>query len=103
MSARILDGKKLAQTILAEIAHEVVDFIQNYGTEPTLAAVLVGENPASEVYVRNKRRECEKAGIRYLRAGTVMRNDKFTQMMTELILACMGTCPTGTRSTLNRK
>ncbi len=63
MTATILDGKAMAQQIRAEIAEEVADFIQNNATVPCLAAVLVGDNPASEVYVRNKRNACERAGI----------------------------------------
>ena len=61
--ARILDGKQLAQQIRSELAEEVVEFIQNNGVVPCLAAVLVGNDPASEVYVRNKRRACEAVGI----------------------------------------
>jgi methylenetetrahydrofolate dehydrogenase (NADP+) / methenyltetrahydrofolate cyclohydrolase len=61
--ARILDGKQLAQQIRSELAEEVAEFIENNGAVPCLAAVLVGEDPASEVYVRNKRRACEAAGI----------------------------------------
>jgi methylenetetrahydrofolate dehydrogenase (NADP+)/methenyltetrahydrofolate cyclohydrolase len=63
MTATILDGKRLAQQIRSELAEEVVEFIQNNGVVPSLAAVLVGDNPASEVYVRNKRRACEDVGI----------------------------------------
>jgi len=63
MTAQILDGKALARQIQDELADEVADFIHNNGIVPTLAAVLVGDNPASEVYVRNKRRACEKVGI----------------------------------------
>ena len=63
MTATILDGKQLAQQIRAELAEEVVEFIQNNGVVPCLAAVLVGEDAASEVYVRNKRRACEAVGI----------------------------------------
>lgn len=63
MTATILDGKKLAQQIRSELAEEVVEFIQNNGVVPCLAAVLVGEDPASEVYVRNKQRACESVGI----------------------------------------
>jgi methylenetetrahydrofolate dehydrogenase (NADP+)/methenyltetrahydrofolate cyclohydrolase len=63
MSATILDGKKLAQQIRSELAEEVVEFIQNNGAVPCLAAVLVGDDPASEVYVRNKRKACEAVGI----------------------------------------
>jgi methylenetetrahydrofolate dehydrogenase (NADP+) / methenyltetrahydrofolate cyclohydrolase len=63
MSAKILDGKKLAQEIRAELAEETIEFIQNNGVVPCLAAVLVGDDPASEVYVRNKRNACEAVGI----------------------------------------
>jgi methylenetetrahydrofolate dehydrogenase (NADP+)/methenyltetrahydrofolate cyclohydrolase len=63
MPAIILDGKQLAQQLRSELTEEVVEFIQNNGVVPCLAAVLVGDNPASEVYVRNKRRACEAVGI----------------------------------------
>src|SRR4051812_43789060 len=63
MPARILDGKQMAQQIRSELTEEVIEFIQNNGVVPSLAAVLVGENPASEVYVRNKRKACEAVGI----------------------------------------
>lgn len=64
MAATLLDGKSLARQIRAELREEVVDFIENNVTVPTLAAVLVGSDPASEVYVRMKRRDCEEVGIR---------------------------------------
>ena len=64
MSAIILDGQSLAATIQSEIAAEVNELTQRTGVVPCLAAVLVGENAASEVYVRNKRRACERAGLR---------------------------------------
>ena len=63
MGAKILDGKALARQIQAEIAEEVAEFIENNGIVPCLAAVLIGDNPASEVYVRNKRQACERSGI----------------------------------------
>ncbi|HWB12843.1 MAG TPA: bifunctional methylenetetrahydrofolate dehydrogenase/methenyltetrahydrofolate cyclohydrolase FolD [Pirellulales bacterium] len=63
MSAIILDGKALAAELQAELAVDVADFIANNGVMPALAAVLVGENPASEVYVRNKRQACERSGM----------------------------------------
>jgi methylenetetrahydrofolate dehydrogenase (NADP+)/methenyltetrahydrofolate cyclohydrolase len=63
LSARILDGKALARKIEVEIADNVVDFIQNNIVAPRLDVVLVGEDPASEVYVRGKRRACERVGI----------------------------------------
>lgn len=64
MSASILDGKSLAQEIRAEIAAEVAEFTRTGGPAPCLAAVLVGDNPASQVYVRNKEKACEKAGMK---------------------------------------
>ncbi|REK26307.1 MAG: bifunctional methylenetetrahydrofolate dehydrogenase/methenyltetrahydrofolate cyclohydrolase FolD [Planctomycetota bacterium] len=63
MTARILDGKALAATIREEIRDEVSRFVEQRGVQPCLAAVLVGEDPASQVYVRNKQRACERAGI----------------------------------------
>ena len=63
MTATILDGKALAGKIQAEIAEEIVDFIQDNGCVPCLAAVLVGNVPGSDVYIRNKRKACERVGI----------------------------------------
>lgn len=63
MSAQLLDGNALARQIRIELAEEVADFIENNGVVPTLAAVLVGDDPASQVYVRNKRRDCDEVGI----------------------------------------
>jgi methylenetetrahydrofolate dehydrogenase (NADP+)/methenyltetrahydrofolate cyclohydrolase len=59
----ILDGKAIAQQIREEVATGVQDLTHNGIRPPGLAAVLVGENPASEVYVRSKSRDCEKVGI----------------------------------------
>ena len=63
MTAKILDGNQVARDIRSELAEEVIEFIQNNGVVPCLAAVLVGDDPASEVYVRNKRKDCEAVGI----------------------------------------
>lgn len=63
MSAKLIDGKKLAETIRAEVAERVGNFVQDTGRAPGLAAVLVGDDPAGQMYVRNKRRACEQAGI----------------------------------------
>ena len=64
MTAIILDGKTLSETIRTEIAEEVAQFKKASGVTPCLAAVLVGNDPASQVYVRNKQKACEKAGIK---------------------------------------
>lgn len=63
MTAVILDGKALAKTIQAEIAAEVTDFVERHSIKPCLATVLVGDDPASEVYIRNKRQACERVGM----------------------------------------
>jgi methylenetetrahydrofolate dehydrogenase (NADP+)/methenyltetrahydrofolate cyclohydrolase len=63
MPAQLLDGNALARQIRRELATEVAEFIENNVATPTLAAVLVGEDPASQVYVRNKRRDCDEVGI----------------------------------------
>jgi len=63
MSAVLLDGKQLAQTMQAEIAAETAELLRTRGIRPGLAAVLVGDNEASKLYVRNKRRACDKVGI----------------------------------------
>jgi methylenetetrahydrofolate dehydrogenase (NADP+)/methenyltetrahydrofolate cyclohydrolase len=59
MAAEIIDGKKIAGELLEELAKE----IKEKGLKPKLATVLVGENPASKTYVRNKVRACEKIGV----------------------------------------
>jgi methylenetetrahydrofolate dehydrogenase (NADP+)/methenyltetrahydrofolate cyclohydrolase len=63
MAAMLLDGKQLAQTMQKEIAAGVADLVQRSGVRPGLAAVLVGDNPASQTYVRNKRKACQQVGI----------------------------------------
>ena len=63
MTAHILDGKSLAKQIRTELADQVAAFKSETQVTPTLAAVLVGDDPASEVYVRNKRRDCSEVGI----------------------------------------
>lgn len=63
MSAGILDGKKLAKTMQAEIAQGVAELARERGVRPGLATVLVGVNPASQIYVRNKRKACAEVGM----------------------------------------
>ncbi|MGN0241577.1 MAG: bifunctional methylenetetrahydrofolate dehydrogenase/methenyltetrahydrofolate cyclohydrolase FolD [Candidatus Weimeria sp.] len=63
MSAKIIDGKKISQDIKDEVKQEVAS-LKEKGTEPCLAVVLVGDDPASHVYVRNKIRACEYTGIK---------------------------------------
>ncbi|MEM9352222.1 MAG: bifunctional methylenetetrahydrofolate dehydrogenase/methenyltetrahydrofolate cyclohydrolase FolD [Planctomycetota bacterium] len=63
MPARLLDGKSIAKQIRAELAEGVESLVSKGGFTPKLAAVLVGDDAASEVYVRNKRKDCERVGI----------------------------------------
>jgi len=63
MSAQILDGKGIAADIRAEIKTKVDTLIAGGGRPPGLAVVLLGENPASQVYVRNKRNACAEVGF----------------------------------------
>ena len=63
MSAQILDGKAIAADIRAEVKDQVTAMTSAGGRAPGLAVVLVGENPASQVYVRNKRRACAEVGF----------------------------------------
>jgi len=62
MTARIIDGAALSQKIREEVAQRVAKLAET-GVRPGLAVVLVGEDPASQVYVRNKVAACEKAGL----------------------------------------
>ena len=62
MSARIIDGKALSDSVKADVAQRV-HTLKAKGITPGLAVVLVGEDPASQVYVRNKAAACEKAGL----------------------------------------
>ena len=63
MTAKILDGKALAEEIRGEVATGVAEMQQKHSVIPGLAAVLVGDEPASAIYVRNKRRACEEVGM----------------------------------------
>ena len=60
----LLDGKLLSENIKEEIAEEVTHMLAAGKKQPHLAAVLVGDDPASQVYVRNKIRSCEKVGFK---------------------------------------
>ena len=60
--AVLIDGKKIAKDMRDEIASEIQNLKTN-GIKPRLYVILVGENPASQVYVRNKTRDCESVGI----------------------------------------
>jgi methylenetetrahydrofolate dehydrogenase (NADP+)/methenyltetrahydrofolate cyclohydrolase len=63
MSALSLDGRAIAESIYVEIEARVRDRVATGGTRPHLATVLVGDDPASDIYIRMKHRNCERVGI----------------------------------------
>lgn len=64
MTAKIIDGAAIAESVRAEVAREVEARVKSGKTVPGLATVLVGDNPASQVYVRSKHKACQEAGIK---------------------------------------
>ena len=61
--AKLIDGKAISAQIRSEIKAETESFAAKYGKRPGLAVIIVGSDPASQVYVRNKRRACEEVGF----------------------------------------
>ena len=72
--ATIIDGKAIAKQIRQSIKEQTLAFKQEHGLAPGLSVILVGEDPASQVYVRNKERACTEVGIR----SKVIRMDEQT-------------------------
>ncbi len=60
--AKIIDGKAVSASVRAELKAECEKFYGEYGYKPGLAVIIVGENPASQVYVRNKEKGCNEVG-----------------------------------------
>src|SRR3954467_14946671 len=63
MTATVIDGKAVAARVRADVAEEVAAFTAEHGHAPGLATILVGDDPASAVYVGNKRKSSEEVGI----------------------------------------
>lgn len=63
MVAQLIDGKTIANQLKEEIAQKITASIKAGKRRPGLAVILVGEDPASSIYVRNKREACEKVGV----------------------------------------
>lgn len=63
MAARILEGREFAQKIKEAAGRRAAELKEKYGMAPGLAVIIVGEDPASQVYVRNKHKSCEELGI----------------------------------------
>ncbi len=69
MPASIIDGKRVSALVRARVADQVAAFVESGGRKPVLATVIVGEDPASEVYVANKHRACAEAGMESVHHG----------------------------------
>ena len=69
VGARIIDGKAIAAEVREQVRAEVAGLVDAGARAPGLATVLVGEDPASEIYVANKHKACEQAGMRSLHHG----------------------------------
>jgi methylenetetrahydrofolate dehydrogenase (NADP+)/methenyltetrahydrofolate cyclohydrolase len=69
MAARTIDGKAVAAAVRERVRVDVTAYEEEAGRVPTLATVIVGDDPASEIYVRNKHRACEDVGMRSVHHG----------------------------------
>ena len=86
MSGRIIDGKAVAERIREEVAADVADFVARHGRAPGLATVLVGDDPASAIYIGHKQRDAQQAGIdaRDHRLGAASAREEVVALLTGL-------------------
>jgi methylenetetrahydrofolate dehydrogenase (NADP+)/methenyltetrahydrofolate cyclohydrolase len=86
VAARVIDGKAVAAAVRRQVATEVASFAAERGRTPLLTTVIVGDDPASEVYVRNKHRACEEAGMRSAHHGLAAETSEaeLLRLVTEL-------------------
>ena len=97
MSARLIDGKAIAQQVRAEVREQVTEWVDGGGRRPGLATVLVGDDPASAVYVAGKQKACAEVGIEGF--NHPLSADVSEQQVVELLhelnadpTACRGSC-----------
>ncbi|ODS24977.1 bifunctional methylenetetrahydrofolate dehydrogenase/methenyltetrahydrofolate cyclohydrolase [Candidatus Endobugula sertula] len=76
--AVIIDGKQLSAQVVQEVAVETRAFVEEFGFQPGLAVVLVGEDPASQVYVRNKVKRATEAGLHSIEYKLPVHTDQVT-------------------------
>jgi len=69
VAARTIDGKAVAAAVRERVRVDVAAYVEEAGRVPTLATVIVGDDPASEIYVRNKHKACEDVGMRSVHHG----------------------------------
>jgi methylenetetrahydrofolate dehydrogenase (NADP+)/methenyltetrahydrofolate cyclohydrolase len=86
--ARTIDGKAVGAAVRARVREEVAAYERAAGRVPGLATVIVGDDPASEIYVRNKHRACEEAGMRSVHHG--LGGDTSEAELLELVAALGG-------------
>jgi methylenetetrahydrofolate dehydrogenase (NADP+)/methenyltetrahydrofolate cyclohydrolase len=86
VAARVIDGKAVAARVRERVATGVAELSPRIGREPGLATVLTGDDPASDVYVRNKRKACEEAGMRSIHHGLAAdtRQEDLVELVDEL-------------------
>ena len=80
---QIIDGKKTASDIREELKKEISDLFQRGGKVPGLVAILVGENPASQIYVKSKGKACEEIGM--LHKTEILPNDISEEKLLQVI------------------
>ncbi|HRO25564.1 MAG TPA: tetrahydrofolate dehydrogenase/cyclohydrolase catalytic domain-containing protein, partial [Promineifilum sp.] len=90
MTASIIDGKAIAESVREQVRQSVAQMKEKHGYTPGLATVLVGEDPASATYVRSKRKTCEELGIRSI--GHQLPADA-TQEQVEQLVASLNADP----------
>ncbi|HEX3241045.1 MAG TPA: bifunctional methylenetetrahydrofolate dehydrogenase/methenyltetrahydrofolate cyclohydrolase FolD [Solirubrobacterales bacterium] len=69
MAARVIDGKAVAAAVRERVRVDVAAYVEEAGRTPTLATVIVGDDPASEIYVANKHKACEQVGMNSVHHG----------------------------------
>lgn len=86
MVAKIINGKELASRIRKEISQEIASRKQQGLREPGLAVILVGEDPASRIYVQNKRNACEEVGIHsfYYKLSNTVEKKELVELINQL-------------------
>jgi methylenetetrahydrofolate dehydrogenase (NADP+)/methenyltetrahydrofolate cyclohydrolase len=88
MSARLIDGKAIAQQVRAEVREQVTAWVDGGGPRPGLATILVGDDPASAVYVSGKQKACAEVGIEGF--NHPLAADVSEQQVTELLAQLNG-------------
>ena len=86
MPAALIDGKAISAAVRQQVTADTAEFVAATGVTPHLAAVLVGDDPASQVYVRNKERACEKCGLKSTlhRLPADITQDQLAELVAEL-------------------